>query len=196
MLNDSWSFARAWDELSDNGWLWLGELIRAAVLVLVVWIAYRLVARGVRALCKRSKLPAQLAKSIIKVCGWAAVVVAVVLVLQQFNMWANAWAFLSAALALIGVGFIAMWSVLSNAACAVILMIARPFQIGDTIEVIGSDLRGQVIDFNLLFTTLRDEQGDMIQVPNNQFFQNSFRLRPGKRTVELREQLEKEAPAE
>lgn len=196
MPNAPWNFTRAWAALTEYGRLWLADLIRAAVLALLVWLAYRLVARGVRALCERSKLPPQLARSIVKVCGWMAVVVAVVLVLQQFGVWANAWAFLSAALALIGVGFIAVWSVLSNAACAVILMIARPFQVGDTIEVIGGDLRGEVIDFNLLFTTLRDEQGDWIQVPNNQFFQNSFRLRPGKKNVALREQWEKEAPTE
>ena len=38
-----------------------------------------------------------------------------------------------------------------------------------------ADLKGKAIDFNLMFTTLRADDGGMIQVPNNLFFQKVVR---------------------
>lgn len=70
--------------------------------------------------------------------------------LQQFGVMENAWATLTAFLAMVAIGFVAVWSVLSNSFCSVVLMMSRPFDVGDTVEVSGQALRGKVIDFNLI----------------------------------------------
>jgi small-conductance mechanosensitive channel len=106
------------------------------------------------------------------------------------------WASLTAVLALVAVGFVAVWSVLSNAFCSVMLMVSRPFNVGDTIEIPGEGWGGKVIDFNLIFTTLRDEQGVMLQVPNNLFFQKPIRRVIGVNTIPLDQQADRAQPRE
>jgi small-conductance mechanosensitive channel len=67
---------------------------------------------------------------------------------------------------------------------------------GDRIEIPADELKGRVIDLNLLFTTLREEDGSLLQVPNNFFFQKAIRRIPGKHKMELAEQLKRDVPAE
>ncbi len=180
-----------------EAWLpFLADLGRALLQVVLVWAVYLLLVRGLSALGTRGALPAQLKQTIVQIGRWAATVVAAVLVLQEFGMWQDAWTFLSATLALIAVGFIAVWSILSNTLCALVLMLARPFQVGDTVELVGDGLRGRVINFSLLFTTLRETSGELVLIPNNIFFQRAIRRLPGESTVPLDEQLEKSAPTE
>jgi small-conductance mechanosensitive channel len=72
--------------------------------------------------------------------------------------------------ALVAIGFVAVWSVLSNTLCSLILMVVRPFRVGDTIGFPPDDYRGKVVNFNMIFTTLETDDGLLLQVPNNTFF--------------------------
>ena len=56
------------------------------------------------------------------------------------------------------------------------LTLWRPFHLGQTIEIIPENLSGRVSDRNLMFTTLREESGSILQIPNNLFFQKPFRV--------------------
>lgn len=95
----------------------------------------------------------------------------------------------SASIALIGVGFIAVWSVLSNALCSVILLIYQPFSVGNIVELTTAEVSGKVVNFNMLFTTLRTDNGDLIEVPNNLFFQQPILRRLGTAETTLDKQL-------
>ena len=121
---------------------------------------------------------------------------AILLVLQAFGVMPNVWASVTAVLAMVAVGFVAVWSVLSNAFCSVVLMIVRPFNVGDSIEIPGDTWRGKVIDFNMIFTTLRDDDGSLLQVPNNLFFQKPIRRIIGSNTISLDQQADREHPHE
>ena len=162
----------------DEALLHLGAALVVAVICLVI---YCWIARMLRALLNKGRL-SQHAHAILKrLAGWVLFVIAAVLVLQQFGMMENAWATLTAVLAIVGVGFVAVWSVLSNALCAIILMALRPFNVGDTIETTGDKLSGKVIDFNLIFTTLRDEQGGHCSCRT----MSSFRSRSGGKSARI-----------
>ena len=64
------------------------------------------------------------------------------------------------------------------------------------LEIAGDGLRGRVIDFNLIYTTLRDDDGSLLQVPNNQFFQKPIRRIVGTETRTLDQQADREQPME
>jgi small-conductance mechanosensitive channel len=168
----------------------------AVVLVLLVYLGYRLVRRAIGALESRKRISNQMALVTYRILRWVAVVVAAVAVLQSFGFLQDAWAFLSAVLALVAIGFVAVWSVMSNVLCSLILIVARPFQVGDTVVLPGQGLEGKVVNFTLLFTVLRDDQGDLVQIPNNTFFQTPIRRRPGTSAVSLHEQLHKTEDAQ
>ena len=76
--------------------------------------------------------------------------------------------------------FFAAWSVLSNIFCTLLIFTTRPFRLHDHVELLESGdkpgLKGQVVDINLIYTTLREEaDGQVLQVPNNLFFQRVVR---------------------
>jgi len=86
------------------------------------------------------------------------------------------WAVLISAITVIGVGFLATWAMISNFTASFLLILWRPFHLGDTVEIVPESLKGKVTDRNLMFTTLREESGAVLQIPNNFFFQKMFRV--------------------
>ncbi len=100
---------------------------------------------------------------------------------------------------MVAIGFIAVWSVLSNAMSAILLLAFKIFRIGDELEIIeptGSvkGLCGRVSGFSLMFTTLEEKGAEgtaptLVHVPNNIFFQKSLRHRAGSRTESLGQHL-------
>jgi small-conductance mechanosensitive channel len=168
--------------------------VAASLLVIVLAVvAYQVLVRALRRMRDRGTLPTPVLIPLERVVRIVAIIAAILLVLQQFDVLADAWTTMTALLAVVGVGFIAVWSILSNAFCALVLLITRPFQIGDDIEMLPDSLRGEVIDFNLLYTILRSEDGSTIQIPNNLFFQRMFRRRRGAVTSGLDEQINRPA---
>jgi small-conductance mechanosensitive channel len=105
----------------------------------------------------------------------------VVVVLVVLNVWgvgvASLWASFISIATLIGVGFLATWTMVSNVTATFFLTIWRPFHLGDDVELLPENLKGRVVDRNLMFTQLREDQGANIHVPNNLFFQKMFRVR-------------------
>ena len=86
------------------------------------------------------------------------------------------WALLVSAAAVIGVAFLAVWAMISNITASFFLTIWRPFRLGQTVELLPENLKGQVIDRNMMFTSMREGGGSTLQVPNNLFFQKIFRV--------------------
>ncbi len=78
---------------------------------------------------------------------------------------------------------------LSNAFCSVIMLVYQPFTVGNTIELHDAKVRGKVVNFNLLYTTLESPEGELIQVPNNLFFQQPVRKIGGASGASLDQQL-------
>lgn len=86
------------------------------------------------------------------------------------------WSTIMAALSLIAIGFVAMWSILSHMLASVLIVIFRPFEVGDRVEILGDDeIIGEVTDLNPVYTTLRAADGGTLQVPNNVFFQKALK---------------------
>ncbi len=82
------------------------------------------------------------------------------------------WSTLVAVLSLVAIGFVAMWSILSHMLASILLVIFRPFEVGNRVEIVGDDpVLGEVTDLNPVYTTLRTADGGTLQIPNNLFFQ-------------------------
>jgi small-conductance mechanosensitive channel len=91
----------------------------------------------------------------------------------------SVWQLLSAAFVMVAIGFVAVWSLVSHILGAFLLVVLRPFDLGDVIElkeVNGEHgIKGRVMGVSLFFTQLNQELGDgksvEIKIPNNIFFQ-------------------------
>lgn len=87
--------------------------------------------------------------------------------------WANIWVVLTSVLGIIGIGFFAAWSFLSNIFVAFLFYFTVPFKIGDEISIIDGDhvIRGKVRDMTLFHIKLKSDEISESLVPNNYAFQ-------------------------
>ncbi|HWL16009.1 MAG TPA: mechanosensitive ion channel family protein [Opitutus sp.] len=109
---------------------------------------------------------------------WTISIAALIFALGAFGLnIGGVWGVLSTILAMVAIGFVAVWSVLSNTLCTLIIMLFRPFSVGDEVEIAGEPIKGRVSDLNFIYTTLDAGDGTVLQVPNNLFFQKVIRRR-------------------
>ncbi|EIQ00911.1 small-conductance mechanosensitive channel [Opitutaceae bacterium TAV1] len=128
----------------------------------------------------------------------SVVVVTVVVIMGVLGVnLGDIWTLLATMLAMIAIGFVAVWSVLSNVSCTMVILMSRTFEVGDEIEFTDpAGVRGKVVNLNFVYTTLQDQDGRLIQVPNNMFFQKIIKRRlDGQGAMSLAEQLERKPDA-
>ncbi len=166
------------------------EIIFIVVVLLLGGLASHLVGRVVQWLAVRLQAPKLTLRPLV-VTGRFVVVLILISTFADHFFSVDFFALMGGLLALIAIGFFAVWSTLSNVLCALFLLTVRPFQVGDELELIPDPLRGRVVDLNLFFTTLRTEDGRLIQVPNNLFFQRVVVRRCGDSGVPLSERFAK-----
>jgi len=164
----------------------------AVVVIVLTMVLYALAHRGIHRMQQRGKLAKPVTTVCLQIMRWLFLLVGLLLVLQAYGVLNNAWAALTTMLGLVAIGFVAVWSILSNVLCSVILLAVRPFQVDDTLELPGAGLRGRVVNFNMIFTRFETEDGATIQVPNNLFFQQAVKRWAGASHVQLDEQLTKD----
>ncbi len=158
-------------------------------------MAYLGLHRGLKTLEYRSQLPARLIGTLRRSSFWLILAASTLLFLQSIGVLHSVVTAVSGVFALVAIGFVAVWSVLSNTLCSLILMIIRPFRVGDTIGFPPDAYRGKVVNFNMIFTTLETEDGMLLQVPNNTFFQRPIMRKKGTWQIGLQDQLYERANA-
>ncbi|MDQ7983511.1 mechanosensitive ion channel family protein [Pseudomonas sp. G34] len=176
--------------MTDLAWLtaWSQPLMRTGQVILILalaWLAQRILTRGISRLGQRyPQLPAELLVPLRGLTRWLILGSAFMLVLERLGVSAQVlWGALTGFVAVAAIAFFAIWSVLSNLFCALLIFALGPFRIGDCVEVLESadkpGVRGRVLDINLFYTTLEDLTGDApgtwIQIPNSLFFQKAVR---------------------
>ncbi len=145
------------------------------------YIVLRITSRAIGELTNKSYIDEPYDSIIRAISKWIIVIIAFLIVLQLIGIpVSNVFATLSAVLVLVAVGFVAVWSVLSNIFCSFLLLLFPPFSFGDEIELKepdkGSGFRGKVINLNLFYTTLQAcvngvESSETYRIPNTLFFQ-------------------------
>lgn len=84
--------------------------------------------------------------------------------------------FVTSFLAMVAIGFFAVWSVLSNITSSVLIFFLFPYKIGDHIHVVGDDIKGVITDITLFHLIVGEENGGVVTIPNNVVIQKSIRI--------------------
>ncbi|WP_027395080.1 mechanosensitive ion channel domain-containing protein [Aquimarina latercula] len=92
--------------------------------------------------------------------------------LKQFSV------FVSSILAVLGVGFFAQWSILSNLTASVILFFSHPVRIGDRIRILDKDFdwTGEVKDITGFYFFIKTDNGQKISLPNSLVIQKGIQI--------------------
>lgn len=159
---------------------WITEywphLVLTAVVVIAAIVSERLLTRALYRLQVAGTLPALQARLIRRAIQWLAFVLTALTIFTIFGGGAaKLWTYVGAILAVVGIGFIAQWSALSNVLASFIILVWRPFRVGERVELLPDGPTGRVEDLNTMFTTLRSDDGTRLTVPNNLFLQRPLR---------------------
>lgn len=140
-----------------------GPKVIGAILVYLIgsWVVRRLVG-ALRKVMNRSKYDESLQRFLLNLISWALRVVLVLVVISQLGVNVTTFAAVIAAAGL-AVG-LALQGSLSNFAGGVLIMIFRPYRIGDLIEAQG--VLGVVEEIDIFTTKLSTPQNKLAIVPN------------------------------
>lgn len=152
-------------------------------ILVIAWLARKFSYYLIAHVGSRYHLRDAIALMIKRFFNGLIVVVSFLFVLDILGVSATVlWTVFTGFAAVAAVAFFAAWSVLSNICCAFLILMTRSFALYDYIELLENGekpgLKGQVIDMNLVYITLREEHtlGDtVLQIPNNLFFQRTVR---------------------
>jgi small conductance mechanosensitive channel len=137
------------------------------------WILAGLVRRGVRRALQRSHIGASqlMQRFAAKAAGGLVLMVGILVVLAQFNIELT---HMLAGLGIAGfiVGF-ALQDVLANFASGIMILVYRPYDVGDWIEV--PEALGKVHYMNLVSTTILTGDNQKLLVPNRKIWGSTIR---------------------
>lgn len=149
-------------QLLQNAILFLPRLVAGLVIFLGGLYLAGLAGKAARAYSQRRNLDHELTKLFGQLAHWGVAILATVLALEQVNF--NVVAFV-AGLGIVGftIGF-ALQDIAKNLVAGMLLLLQRPFDIGELIEVNGYS--GKVEDISLRAIELRTFDGLLVYIPN------------------------------
>ncbi|EGR0034120.1 mechanosensitive ion channel family protein [Vibrio parahaemolyticus] len=83
--------------------------------------------------------------------------------------------FLSSIFAVLGVAFIAQWSILSNITASFLIFFVFPYRVGDRIKVVDKDedISGEIQEIRMFHVLIKHNNGNLITYPNNLMLQKA-----------------------
>ncbi|EHR1012081.1 mechanosensitive ion channel family protein [Vibrio parahaemolyticus] len=83
--------------------------------------------------------------------------------------------FLSSIFAVLGVAFIAQWSILSNITASFLIFFVFPYRVGDRIKVVDKDedISGEIQEISMFHVLIKHDNGNLITYPNNLMLQKA-----------------------
>jgi len=160
----AWTVITGWLMSSEGGIRWAKNIAFFLVLILVSWILSNVIGKAVqKAVANIQSASALLKDFIVNITRKAVFVVGFVVALSMLEV--N----IGPLLAAIGAaGFImgfALQGTLSNFAAGILILVYRPYDIGDLVEVGG--MLGKVDAMTIVSTTLRKPDNQKVVIPNN-----------------------------
>ena len=155
------------------------RFIESALIVLLFWLAVRISRRALHAglahLEPHLQVGAERRRMLQKIISVILWLLALLIISGVWGVRVNVlWAGLASVLAVAGVGLIATWAMVSNWTAWALIVLTRPFHLGDQVQILPENLAGRVSRQGLMFTELNQEDGSCVLVPNNFFFQRIY----------------------
>lgn len=173
------------EELLERFLLFVPNLIVALVVFGLTLLLSGLAARWVRRAAKRKIEDSEIRELLARLARWSVIILGTLVALEQVDF--DVTGFI-AGLGIAGftIGF-ALQDIARNFVAGILLLIRRPFDIGDAVEL--GDHAGTVLEITTRDTVLETWDGEMVIVPNMDAFtkpiKNYSRLPKRRRTVHI-----------
>jgi small conductance mechanosensitive channel len=160
----AWTVITGWLISSEGGIRWAKNIVFFLIVILLSWVLSNIIGKAVQKAVVNIRSASELLKDfIVNISRRAVFVVGFIVALSMLEI--N----IGPLLAAIGAaGFImgfALQGTLSNFAAGIMILIYRPYDIGDLIDVGG--MLGKVDAMTIVSTTLRKPDNQKVVIPNN-----------------------------
>lgn len=160
-LND---FQHYFSEFIEQLIEFLPNLIGSLLLLVFGWWAIKIFLRYVEKLFRKRRYDLALQKFTLNILGWSIKAMLIVMVISQLGIQTTS---LMAALGAAGLAIgLALQGSLTNFAGGVLIILLKPFKLGDWIEVQG--ISGSVKDISLFYTKLNTFENQLAIIPNGE----------------------------
>lgn len=155
------------------------EILITTVIILVMFLIIFLTKRSIRRFSFIKAIEPNRRKVIYYLTNLITYSITIIIVaviwgvdLKQFSL------FISSVLAVLGIGFVAQWSILSNLTASVILFFSHPVRLGDRIRVMDKDFdwTGEVKDITGFYLFMKTDDGRNITLPTSLVIQKGIEI--------------------
>ncbi|MEO0325060.1 MAG: mechanosensitive ion channel domain-containing protein [Myxococcota bacterium] len=160
------SVSRILETLNDEVAPWAAKIVGALLALFVGWVVAGWIARRIRKVVKRRDFDSTLGNFFANVVRYLILVAVVLGVLGVFGIQTSTFAAVIGAAGL-AVG-LAFEGTLSSFAAGAMLLIFRPFKVGDYIKAAGTE--GFVVEIELFTTELKTLDSLKVIIPNSKIF--------------------------
>ncbi|MGI9878145.1 mechanosensitive ion channel domain-containing protein [Vibrio chagasii] len=151
------------------------DLLLALLFILIYWVLKHSTEKAIQALAETKTVNATRTAFINRCFNiiYFGFLFAIYLIVSGIG-YGNFSIFISSVFTVIGVGFIAQWSILSNITASFLIFFVFPYRIGESIIVADGDgIEGKILDIKMFHTLIRHPEGNVITYPNSLLLQKS-----------------------
>ena len=147
----------------------VNHIVFSVVVIIVGYFIYKIITRQISRLKDLNRLEEDLAFSLSRIGKWLTILFILAVILSQFGVTLGA---ISGLFALVGgtiLGFASI-NTLGNVIAGLIVMINRPFGVGDRLYYKGQFV--DVEDIEIIYTKMRTLDNVLVSIPNQELLKN------------------------
>ena len=159
------------------------KIIEKEIVVVFFILANLLTKRWIKNLLKRMNFSLQRRRLTVKMINLMLLIISSVFIAAIWGVkQSDMVVFISSVMAILGIAFVAQWSVLSNITAGIILFFNHPLKIGDYVKILEKDfvIEGTVDDITYFFVHLETSEKERITISNSLILQKTLSIIPSK----------------
>ncbi|AXG68145.1 mechanosensitive ion channel [Kordia sp. SMS9] len=163
------------------------EFLFTFILLVIVILTLITIKKAIRKFSFVKAIEVNRRKVIFNLCFFIIYVIAgIILAIIWGIQFRDFTVFISSVLAVLGVGFFAQWSILSNLTSCFILFFYHPVRIGHRIQIIDKDYdwTGEVKNITAFYFFIKTDAGQNISLPNSLVMQKGIEILEEKQAPE------------
>ncbi|MEN8811066.1 MAG: mechanosensitive ion channel domain-containing protein [Flavobacteriales bacterium] len=150
------------------------KIIETAIVLISVLISLKIVQRVIDRFGKKYSYHKTRIKIVRKIILFIALTLLTVIIAFIWGIKASQLAtYIASLFTVLGIAFVAQWSLLSNITATLIIFFNHQVNIGDTIQILDKEflIEGEISDVGIFFTVIKTKEGEYISLPSNVFIQ-------------------------
>ena len=155
------------------------ELIETAAIIAILFALQWIFGFLLDKIARKFGIQRERKKILQKAVNITLYIIAIVSVLIVWSVARdNVFLFISSFLTVLGIAFVAQWSILSNITSSILLFVNHPVKIGDHLIIMDKDfpVDGYIHDIGLFFLIIKTDQDEKITIPTSLIFNKMIKI--------------------